>query len=809
MISIGNSYWLLPAIVIVVAGAILARNAAKHGRAPDRIRRTAGLFKIAGLCLLAACLIEPVWSGVHPKPHSNLFLVLTDNSQSLNRDSGDEARSDAGNLADRFSRTLQEKEDSWLSRLGQDFEVHQFAFDRRLRSVRSVEELKWSGEASALKSVLDGLAARFQERHVGGILLLTDGNATDLHVDEVAAVQEKASSAMPPVFPVVFRQAESPPDVVIDSVSVSETPFEDAPVSLQCDVRLHGLSNETVSESDLLAECQLIDSEGSIVKTERLPVDDPAATLPFRFQFRPIKPGVAFYRLNVTVLELDGEQDKPLVESTLVNNSRIVQVKRGAEKQRILYVGGRPNWEYKFLRRAVEDDDQVDLAGLIRVAKREAKFDFRGRDGQSSNSLFRGFKAETDEETERFDEPVIIRLNMKDAEELRAGFPKDAKELFGFSAIILDDLEAGFFNRDQLTLIEKFVSERGGGLMMLGGAECYQTGDYARTPVADALPVYLDRARFPEPDTMLSLDLTREGWLQPWVRLRSTEHDERSRLTTMPDFKTLNPTFGIKPGASVLATVSDAAGQQWPALVTQSYGRGRSAAMLIGDLWRWQISRIDESPDDLSKAWRQSLRWLVADVAQRVDVDLQPAPDVAPEAVRVNVRVVDEDFLPLENARVTVQVTGPRQLLSDESEKKEEVTVDVTLDAETSLDEAGLYSAVFVPPQAGAWTITADAVTGEGDLLTADRSGWVHQPLVEEFREPEVNRELLDTLASATGGEVVEAEELDDFVASLKSRPMPVEEAWTMPLWDQPLVFLIVLGCLIGEWGLRRTKGLP
>ena len=49
-------------------------------------------------------------------------------------------------------------------------------------------------------------------------------------------------------------------------------------------------------------------------------------------------------------------------------------------------------------RKARREDDQIDLVGMIRVAKREAKFDFRGRDGQSSNSLFRGFKGEADEE---------------------------------------------------------------------------------------------------------------------------------------------------------------------------------------------------------------------------------------------------------------------------------------------------------------------------------------------------------------------------------------------------------------------------
>jgi uncharacterized membrane protein len=819
MISIGSPIWLIPAVIVVVVGALLVWNAARKGNAPERVRRLAGALKVFALCLLAICLIEPVWSGVHPRPHSNLFLVLTDNSQSHTQESSDHSRD--SQLAMQFKAALKPEPDSWLDHLGQDFEVHQFAFDRRVKTVRAFDELDWSGEASELKASLQSLSHRFDGRNVGGILLLSDGNATDLSLDNLKDGFGDAN--VPPIYPVLFDRKASLPDIAIDSVSVSETPFEDAPVSLQCDVRIHDLSAQRVASSDFLVECRLLDSDGKTVKTERMAIGDTAATLPFRFQFRPIKTGVAFYRLQVTAMELGGNDDKPLKESTLANNSRIVKVNRGSEKHRILYVCGRPNWEFKFLRRSVEEDDQIDLVGMIRVAKREAKFDFRGRDGQSSNSLFRGFKGEADEETEKFDEPVIVRLNTKDANELRAGFPKDAKDLFGFDALILDDIEVEFFNRDQLTLIEKFVSERGGGLLMLGGAECFHTGGYERTPVADALPVYLDRTQFPEQSSDLSLDLTREGWLQPWVRLRPTETDEHDRLKTMPVFRTLNPTQGIKPGASVMSTVSNSNGEHWPALVTQSYGRGRSGAMLVGDLWRWQISRTEEQPEDLPKAWRQTLRWLIADVQQRVDAELKTAEDVAPEAVRVNVRVVDEEFLPLDNAQVKLRVSGPAKLTKDDGKEsndsstqpstdvapKESASDDVVLNAEASLAEPGVYTAVFVPKEAGAWTVEAEATTGDGEKLTADTAGWIYEPAVQEFQRSGVNHELLSKLAEQTGGEIVQADSLDDFVSQLQSKPMPVVEAWTMPLWDQPLVFLIVLSCLVGEWGLRRSKGLP
>ena len=78
-------------------------------------------------------------------------------------------------------------------------------------------------------------------------------------------------------------------------------------------------------------------------------------------------------------------------EATLANNERTIVVDRGKGPYRILYVAGRPNWEFKFLKRAVEEDEQVQLVGLLRVAKREPKYDWRGHTGETSNPLYRGF----------------------------------------------------------------------------------------------------------------------------------------------------------------------------------------------------------------------------------------------------------------------------------------------------------------------------------------------------------------------------------------------------------------------------------
>ena len=144
----------------------------------------------------------------------------------------------------------------------------------------------------------------------------------------------------------------------------------------------------------------------------------------------------------------------------------MVVVQRDANPHRLLYVSGR-ELGYKFLNRSLAEDDQVQLVGLIRIARKAPKFEFKGRQGETSNPLYRGFDRK-DEFTEQMDQAVFTRLNIRDETELVGGFPSRAEDLFGYTAILLDDLESDFFTQDQMSLIQRFVAERGGGLMMLG-----------------------------------------------------------------------------------------------------------------------------------------------------------------------------------------------------------------------------------------------------------------------------------------------------------------------------------------------------
>ncbi len=761
--------WLVATVALAAGAFAFVAWSYLRSSAPTGFRVTCAALKLLGLLALLACLLEPAWVGQRAKPRANLIAVVADNSRSMTLPGGD----DGASRGEAMRGYLTGERRGWRTRLAEDFEVRNYVAAQRLEASRDFADLDFSGRASALGEALRELVERARGQSLAGIVLLTDGIAADLPPDVDL-------SGLPPVFPVIFGSDEAPRDLGVGSFSVAQTAFEDAPVTVQADVNASGFSGEKIVGKVVALDDGKVASE----QTLTMPKEGDRTTL--RFQFRPEKSGLSFYKLEVD----PGSKDAP-PEATLLNNGITLAVDRGAGDRRILYVSGRPNWEYKFLHRAIEADEQTRLVGLIRIAKREPKFTFRGRTGESSNPLFRGFGSQSKEEVEQYDQPVLVRLGTEDEVELRGGFPKTAEELFKYHAVVVDDLEAGFFTPDQMALVQRFVSERGGGVLMLGGTESFREGGYQRTAINEVLPVYLDAPALPT-TAGLRLALTREGWVQPWVRLRTTEADETKRLGALPAIDVLNRTSGVKPGAMVVANVTDGR-REWPALVTQRFGRGRAAAMLVGDLWETALGD-DARSADLAKAWRQLARWLVADVPEPIELRIEPVNDAE---VKIQVRVRDAKFQPIDNAsvRVNVQATGS-------------INAPASLMAEASASEAGVYETSFTARENGGFRIEATVVSEAGASLGEAHAGWAANLDNAEFRTLRPNRELMQRLARGTGGQVIAAEKLEEFVKSLPTRKAPSMEAWTRPLWQTPEIFLFALACFAGEWGLRRWRGL-
>jgi hypothetical protein len=222
--------------------------------------------------------------------------------------------------------------------------------------------------------------------------------------------------------------------------------------------------------------------------------------------------------------------------------------------------------------------------------------------------------------------------------------------------------------------------------------------------------------------------------------------------------------------------------------------------MLLGDVWRWGF-KDEASHRDMDKAWRQLVRWLVADVPAAVSLAAEPKPGDASQAMTLRVRARDRKFQPLENASVTLAVRPVGQALASNAPP-------LHVAAEAAPGEAGLYEASYVPRETGGYAVEAVVKDSSGAELGRAQAGWTSDPAADEFRSLQPNRALLETLARQTKGEVLTAGGLEAFAKSLPNRTVPVTESVTSPLWHQAWVFLFALACFVAEWGLRRRRGL-
>lgn len=770
---LGAPAWVLPAALIAVVAFVAVIWSYRHPGANAGARRLAAGFKLAGVLVLLLCLVDPLVRNVRATPGANQLFVLFDDSASLgiNDQGATEPRSEA-------VRALAADEAAWLLRAGQDFDVQRFAFDARVRPLDAAAELSFAGDESALAGALARLAQRGAGRPVAGIVLITDGIATDAFGDDFPWED------LPPVYPVVVGGTPRR-DIGISRIDVSQTGFEESPVTLRVDVRTAGCEGEAVEV--------LLRGEGDEVLERRVITAAKGEQQEVRFHAPPEASGVHFYRIEARLVDVLPSAQPIRREATLDNNTRWAVADRGAGPYRVLYVSGKPNWEFKFLRRALAEDPEVELVGLLRIARRQPKFTFRaGLDRR--NTLWSGFEDGDAEAAEQYDEPVFMRLGTRDEFELRGGFPRAAEDLFEYDAIIIDDLEAAFFTHDQMALVEEFVSKRGGGFLALGGERAFIGGGYDGTPLGDLMPVYLDAEVADAPSAGFVLRLTREGMLEPWVRLRATEDAERERTGRMPPFLAINQVGGVKPGALVLIEALDGRGVVRPALAAQRFGKGRAAAMLVGDLWRWDLRRPDARESDLGTAWRQVLRWLVSDVPRRVDLTLERTP--SSREVRLRAVLRDATFDAVHNAELTLEVQPPSGASFE-------------LDAVPSETEPGVWLAAFVPRASGPYRAVLRAFDEDGSDLGQDEAGWVSEPAADEFHRLTPDVALLAELAERTGGAVIPARKLESFAAGLARSAAPITEETLDPLWHKWWVLLIAVLCFCAEWGVRRFHGLP
>jgi hypothetical protein len=226
---ISGREWLVPAALLFGAAIVALIWSYRHSSSSVGGRITCAVLKLAGLAALGFCLLEPLWSTQRARPGANFFAIMADNSQGMQIKDRGATRSRGEVLRD----LLTSDKATWQEILDENFQVRRYLFDSRLQSTRDFGDLQFDGRASAIGSALRVVADRYQGQPLAGVLLLTDGNATDL-------ADASSLSGLPPIYPIVMGNDDTIKDITVQKVSVTQTAFEDAPVTVEATVLANG-----------------------------------------------------------------------------------------------------------------------------------------------------------------------------------------------------------------------------------------------------------------------------------------------------------------------------------------------------------------------------------------------------------------------------------------------------------------------------------------------------------------------------------------------------------------------------------------
>lgn len=737
------SWWVLGGGFGVFALIAFLSYLSARGRSNTVDRWFLGGLRTAILLVMFGILMQPALVLTSVVPQRNFLAIVVDDSRSMS------ITDDDGTTRGQKLMDVLGADSEIMAALRERFTLRFFRFSSETGRIDGLEQVGFGGNRTGLANALTQVHEELEGVPLSGLVVVSDGgdNSDASMTDALLPLQ----AATVPVYTVGVGDETLREDVQISRADVPERALVGTSMIVDVVVDARGYAGRTV---DLVVE-----DFGRIVTTEsiELPGDGQPRVTPVQMTLD--EPGVR--ELTFRIAPMPGER-------ITQNNERHAVIDLSDRPEKILYFEGEPRFEVGFLRRAVADDENLQLVVLQRTA--EDKF---------------------------------LRLNVDDGLELVTGFPSTREELFQYRALILGSVEASFFTRDQLDMLADFVSTRGGSLLMVGGRRAFGEGGYAGTPLEEVLPVQITDAAPGSTTTsrlvFLKATPTPAGLNHATTRLAGDLEASLERWESLPPVSTTNVVTSLKPGATALlmGQVVEGAGgnEDRVVLAHQRYGRGSALALPVQDTWLWQMDQSVPLEDRSHETfWRQLLRSLVSATPDPVEARVDPVSVEAGETATVRARVTDGTYVAVNGATVRATISAPSGATRE-------------LPLEWSVTEDGEYTGTFEPVEAGIHEIDVTAQQDTSVLGTARTTARV-APGQGEYFDPHQRRPLLERIATSTGGRYYPVAEAANLVDDIQYTGGGVTVTEERDLWDMPFLFLLLFGLIATEWGVRKRKGL-
>ncbi len=750
--------WVLVLLILATAAGLAwlvrSRLSAPHEVAPNM--RSWRSWLIWGLqTLLAALLLVLLWQPAitvaQLKPQQNIIAVLVDDSRSM-------AVSEDGST--REAQAVRALENGLLANLHRSFQTRLYRVDSTAARIETLKGLQANAPSTRLGDSLRQVLAETSDLPIGAIVLLSDGsdNTGGIDADVINALRARRI----PVHTIGFGRERAEHDVELDDAVVAPRSLADSKIAVRVSFHQSGYAGKAIN----LTVRDVSAPQPKVLASRSIPLGregiQQTETLMFNIG------GAGAKTIEIAAAPLSGEENT-------ANNAlrRVVNV--SSEPRRILYIEGEPRWEYKFIRQAEQDDRMVQIASMVRTSQNK-----------------------------------IYRQGISDPKELAEGFPSRPEDLFAYRGLIIGSVEAGYFSPGQQQLIHEFVDRRGGGLLFLGGQFALADGGWsASNVITDLLPTVLPsqantfhrEADLRNGTTHTTAELAPAGFDSIITRLVDDPAANAAKWKNLPYLMDYEDPGTEKPGASVLAYMITPEGRKLNLLTTENFGRGRTAIMATGGSWRWQMSSpLGDTAHDLF--WQQLLRWLVSDTPGHVVASVPAQMLLDNGEVKLTAEVRDQEYNPAPDARVEAHILGPSGISA---------LVEMT----PVPGSPGQFQGVWSAPKPGAYLTEVTAQRADSsdaqraqkefgrDVLTFQRMDGI----AENFHTQQ-NRELLERLATQTGGQYWKPSEVNRLPSSIPYSEAGVTVRETRDLWDLPLVFFILLALPFSEWWLRRKWGI-
>jgi uncharacterized membrane protein len=753
----GWPVWLLVALSVAAAVAI-GISIWQRRAALGVVRATVlGALQTALVAAVLVLLWRPALVTQTLRPQENSVAVLLDTSGSMLYGNEEESR---------LQQAIDSLTDSALPALQEKFAVNLFSFAGDLNELPSLEQVPPPGPVTHIGDALLNVLRGAQSGAVAAVVLVSDGADNSADFDQ-AKIAEIASFGVP-VHAVGVGAETMPNDLEIDDVQLPAIGMPGSTVSAQVSIRHSGAT---------LAQLKVYDGD-AIIAAEPIQLPNTSSVTTRWVDIDVGEAGVRDLRFAVDALP---------GETNVINNARLRPMEVPEQRRHILYIEGEPRWEYKFIRRAIDDNPAVRVASLLKTTPNK-----------------------------------FYRQGVESPEELVDGFPIEELDLFRYDALMIGSFEAAALTPEQHDMIREFVSRRGGTLLMLGGRRGLTDGGWGATSVAEVLPVRLpelDGPSFVRESAMAML--APAGVNSAMTRLEADEKANEAAWAGLPalaDFQTVGAT---KPGAETLLEARFA-GRTEPLLVHQRYGSGHSYVLATGGTWRWQM-QLPHEDQRHETFWRQLLQAAATTAPQAVTLTSDRVFYGDESTVRLRAEVRDKSYEPATDAVVTLEVSDGRG-------------PPTTLPMTPVAGERGVYEAAYETGHTGVFRFEAVARTAGGADLApetdvdagpepaAAAAGAEAQApsteelgrarfavrredgLIEHYRVAQ-NRPLLERLAAATGGSYFAVDDVGRLPEAVSFSEAGSVERQVLDLWNIPIAFLLLLLLKAGEWLVRLYWG--